>query len=209
MKKRFLIPAVVVGGFTGLVALGATLNETDLAQCNNGDAVACVEAYKIEANHERITNQKWLSAFKESEAKRIAEKQKLEADRKAAFAKLEAEEKARKAKLAEQNRIEAAKFKAEGWWEIQDGIFIRWCDREHPSCPGNTRSYTDYTWRAMVWCKERACGDIYARMNISQNGTVVGWTNETAYGGYNQKVVLTFGSYTQGSGRIVEFRARG
>ena len=50
----------------------------------------------------------------------------------------------------------------------------------------------------MVWCKERACGDIYARMNILNGGTVVGWTNETAYGGYNQKVVLTFGSYTQG-----------
>ena len=61
----------------------------------------------------------------------------------------------------------------------------------------------------MVWCKERACGDIYARLNISQNGTVVGWTNETAYGGFGQKVVLTFGSYTSGRGHIVEFVARG
>ena len=61
----------------------------------------------------------------------------------------------------------------------------------------------------MVWCKERACGDIYARMNILNGGTVVGWTNETAYGGYNQKVVLTFGSYTRGQGNIVEFSARG
>tara|TARA_B100001057_G_C22576206_1_gene843149 strand:+ start:508 stop:852 length:345 start_codon:yes stop_codon:yes gene_type:complete len=101
-----------------------------------------------------------------------------------------------------------AKFKAEGWREKQPGIFVRWCDGEHPSCPA-TISYSDYTWRAMVWCKERACGDIYARMNILNGDTVVGWTNDTAYGGYGQKVVLTFGSYTSGSGRIVEFKARG
>ena len=57
----------------------------------------------------------------------------------------------------------------------------------------------------MVWCKETACGNIYAKMNILNNGVVVGWTNDSAYGGYGQKVVLTFGSSTQGSGRIVDF----
>ncbi|MDA9587373.1 hypothetical protein N9R98_00795, partial [bacterium] len=98
-----------------------------------------------------------------------------------------------------------AKFKAEGWWEKEPGIFMRWCGDEHPYCPGK-RSYQDYSWRAMVWCKERACGNIYAKLNILQNGTVVGWTNETAYGGYGQKVVLTFGSSTRGSGQLVEFK---
>ena len=58
----------------------------------------------------------------------------------------------------------------------------------------------------MVWCKERACRSIYAKMNIINNGVVVGWTNETAYGGKGQKVVLAFGSSTQGSGNIVEFK---
>ena len=58
----------------------------------------------------------------------------------------------------------------------------------------------------MVWCKERACGDIYAKLNIERNGVVVGWTNDTAYGGYGQKVVLMFGSSTSGSGRLVEFK---
>ena len=140
-------------------------------------------------------------------AKHTEMKAKKAAERKAAFAKLEAKEKARKAKLAEENRKAAAKFKAEGWWQQQPGIYVRWCTDKNP-CP-YTKSYQDYTWRAMVWCKERACGDIYARLNISQNGTVVGWTNETAYGGYNQKVVLTFGSYTRGQGSIVEFIARG
>ena len=39
---------------------------------------------------------------------------------------------------------------------------------------------------------------------ILQN--LVGWTNDTAYGGYGQKVVLMFGSSTSGSGRLVEFK---
>lgn len=112
-------------------------------------------------------------------------------------------------KVTDENAAAKAKFKAEGWWEQKPGIFMRWCDREHPSCPGPTSNgYSDYTWRAMVWCKERACGDIYARLNILQNGVVVGWTNDTAYGGYGQKVVLTFGSATRGSGSIVEFVTR-
>ena len=129
-------------------------------------------------------------------------------------AKLEAEaEKRRKwqaaqAKKAAQEKAAAeANFKAEGWYEVQDGIFLTHCSNIH--CPGPTSNgYSDYIWRYMVWCKERACGDIYARLNITQNGVVVGWTNDTAYGGYGQKVVLTFGSSTRGKGSIVEFRAR-
>jgi len=112
----------------------------------------------------------------------------------------------------EQQRVKAAadaKFKAEGWWQAQPGIFVRWCEPDS-SCPGRASDhYTDRVWRAMVWCKERACGDIYARMNILNGETVVGWTNDTAYGSFGQKVVLTFGSHISGSGRIVEFKARG
>lgn len=43
-------------------------------------------------------------------------------------------------------------------------------------------------------------------MNIIQDGVVVGWTNETAYGNHGQKVMLTFGSHIGGSGSIVEFK---
>ena len=115
--------------------------------------------------------------------------------------KQEAEERAEAAAVE-------AKFKAEGWWEQEPGIFVRWC--EDSNCPGRASDhYSDYVWRAMVYCRDRACGDIYARLNILQDDIVVGWTNETAYGGRGQKVVLTFGSSTQGSGRIVEFTARG
>lgn len=48
-------------------------------------------------------------------------------------------------------------------------------------------------------CKERACGDIYGRVNlISSSGVVVGWTNDTGYGDIGQKVQLTFDSYQDG-----------
>ena len=127
-------------------------------------------------------------------------------------AKIRAKAEKRRKFLAEQAKNAAkakaaaeAKFKAEGWWEQKPGIFVRWCGGEDPYCPGK-RSYQDYSWRAMVWCKERACGNIYAKLNILQNDIVVGWTNETAYGGYGQKVVLTFGSSTRGSGQLVEFK---
>ena len=142
--------------------------------------------------------------------------QKWEDDKAAAAAKARAEDEARREKQIayekEQRRLKAAadaKFKAEGWREAQPGIFFRWC-KPDSSCPGSAQDhYSDTVWRAMVWCKERACGDIYARMNILNGGVVVGWTNDTAFGDYGQKVVLTFGSHIRGSGRIVEFKARG
>ena len=41
------------------------------------------------------------------------------------------------------------------------------------------------------------------------NGPVIGWTNETEYGGIGQKVILTFQSSTSGSASLTEFTARG
>ena len=221
MKKRFLIPAVCVGGFFGLAALGTIIDNSDIANCNNGDLAACSEV--MEHTQDQITNKEWLANQAKQKAKGQAET-RLFSCRKGSLAdcnmaarsnELSADQrematnkantlKANKAKVA----AAAAKFKAEGWWEQKPGIFVRWCGGKHGYCPGK-ESYQDYSWRVMVWCKERACGDIYAKLNISQNGTVVGWTNETAYGGYGQKVVLTFGSYTRGNGQIVEFNARG
>ena len=121
-----------------------------------------------------------------------------------------AKQKVAERKRKEQERIarekrEKAEWDRAGWWEQKPGIFVRWC--KPVGCPGpRSNGYSDYTWRAMVWCKERACGDIYAKLNIERNGVVVGWTNDTAYGGYGQKVVLMFGSSTSGSGRLVEFK---
>ena len=98
-------------------------------------------------------------------------------------------------------------LRSEGWFEVQNGIYARWCA---DSCPA-TQAYMDYAWRLEVWCKERACGDIYARINIQDgaSGPVVGWTNDSGYGDIGQKVILTFQSATNGNASITEFRARG
>jgi hypothetical protein len=68
----------------------------------------------------------------------------------------------------------------------------------HSPAAGQFSNVLTRHWRMEVWCKERACGDIYARINImdGRNGPVIGWTNETAYGGIGQKVILTFQSST-------------
>ena len=187
------------------------LNEPELAKCNAGDPVACVKAYKIEANHSRITNNKWLTAFKKSEAKRAAEKVQLEKNRKAASVKIKAEEKARKAKIAEENRKAEAKFKAEGWFQVSPGIYGRWCTE---TCSRAEVIGSSSYWLMEVWAKDRAAGDIYAQINVMQNGTVIGWTNDTAFLAQGQKGVLTFTKYLPGNGsqyqaQLVKFNARG
>ena len=204
--------AVVVAlGVGGIVLLGSSHNNAKINACNTGnDDKAC--EYVLSLNPKDYYKSKLDSTVLKVRDERKAAALKAKAERDERIAAAAEGSRKRLAKQAAKERAETAaaeaKFKAEGWREQEPGIFIRWCGGENPSCPGQ-ESYQDYSWRAMVWCKERACGDIYARLNISQNGVVVGWTNETAYGGYGQKVVLTFGSSTQGSGRIVEFSARG
>jgi uncharacterized protein YmfQ (DUF2313 family) len=98
-------------------------------------------------------------------------------------------------------------LRKEGWFEVQRGIYARWCNS---TCTG-AQSYMDYVWRLEVWCKEMACGDIYARINIQNGdtGPVVAWTNDTGYGDIGQKVILTFQSATNGNASLIEFKARG
>ena len=222
--KRNQVLAFVACGVVGVGAIGFGVNRYQAG-------VAKAEAAKIEDNlssAKRCINAQSpvipKAAFRECDLVNLdllpdeikpdfnSALAKNEAFKAEQAAKLEAEaEKRRKwqaaqaQKAADEKAAAEAKFKAEGWWEAKPGIFMRWCSKV--PCPGPTSNgYSDYTWRAMVWCKERACGDIYAKLNISQNDIVVGWTNDTAYGGYGQKVVLTFGSSTQGQGRIVDFK---
>ena len=116
--------------------------------------------------------------------------------------------------IEEDNKAAEAKFKAEGWWEKKPGIFVKWCKNASNSYPKRgdcpyTDTYMDSVWRMMVWCKERSCGNIYAKINILQgsDGPVVGWTNDTAYGDYGQKVVLTFQTSSNGNtASLVEFK---
>jgi len=87
-------------------------------------------------------------------------------------------------------------------WTASDtpGIYYRWCY----DCKPPEYSIGSYV-QLKIWCKEQACGDIYARVNfVDKEGTVVGWTNDTAYGGLGQKVVLTFDSAAKGTRRSAE-----
>jgi len=143
--------------------------------------------------------------------KRAAEKKKSEAEiaaaekRRADVKKKTAEMEAAAAKEA------AAKFKAEGWWEQADGIFVRWCTQTCSSAGViGDASY----WLMEVWARDRAAGDIYAQINVMKNGTVVGWTNDTLFLSQGQKGILTFTKYLPGSGsnyqaQLVKFNARG
>ena len=141
---------------------------------------------------------------KEIEAKKAEEK-------KAANEKWRAEQKAKEAKRAEEKHQAEAKFKAEGWFEVSTGIYGRWCTQ---TC-SNAEVIGDQSyWLMEVWAKDRAAGDIYAQINVLQGGTVIGWTNDTAYLSRGQKGVLTFAKYLPGGGgqyqaELVKFNARG
>ena len=114
----------------------------------------------------------------------------------------------------QRRKAEEERLRAEGWWEPQSGILVRWCNKtsnrypDQGDCP-LTDSWHDNVWRMMVWCKEKACGDIYAKINIKQgtDGPVLGWTNETGYGDFGEKVILTFQDGTYGAAYLVEFKA--
>ncbi len=188
------------------------LSENDFASVTNPIFKEIFDEYKLErANKERVEKER-----KDFEiAKSSAEKNAMECiktsgniclsiktefldDELLASVKPLIEE---QRKIKEEKEIAAAKFKAEGWWQPKRGIFVRWCENassRYPKkgdCP-RTDSYLDTVWRMMVWCRDTRCGDIYAKVNLSQtnDGPVIGWTNDTAYGDYGQKVILTFQS---------------
>jgi hypothetical protein len=203
-RKRLWITWGGVGGAISFIILsGFILGERNIQKCNAGDAYACSTVSGSDSN--RITNKGYLAKLEREKQRELARIKREEVEAK----KREAIRQQLAAAAAKEKAEEEKKFKAEGWWEASNGVYLRWCTDANP-CPGNASDhYTSSVWRAMAWCKERACGDIYARMNISSGGAVIGWTNDTAYGDFGEKVVLTFGSHLSGQGEIVEFLARG
>lgn len=209
MTKRFLLPLFTVGTLSALAALGISRSQSD----SRLNAMRCIEL-KGDTSRCSQVNKAWLQPDILVKYNKALEQRKKRQDAKEEMRQKEiaaAHARADQAKLkaAEEIAKAEAKFKAEGWWQASNGVYVRWCTSGNP-CPGSASDhYTARVWRAMVWCKERACGDIYARINIETGGAVVGWTNATAYGDYGQKVVLTFGSHLTGQAKIVEFNARG
>ena len=96
-----------------------------------------------------------------------------------------------------------------GWSTTsKEGVYTKWCKKgecDTSSVIGEQRYVI-----LMVWCKESACGDIYARANLlNASGVVIGYTNDTGYGNLGDKVQLTLSSYSDFSSmRLTELNLR-
>ena len=195
MKKRFIAAIAATAAISGLYAFGLTIQNT----CVPGNA-----AYEAGTG---ICNSNNAATAKE-EAAEVAAKAKADAKREAALAKMHAAEAKRKAEASKANAAAEAKFKAEGWFQLKPGIYGRWCTE---TCNNSKVIGRSTYWLMEVWAKDRSAGDIYARINITSNGTVVGWTNDTTYLSHGQKGILTFSTYQSGvnGAQLTEFNARG
>jgi hypothetical protein len=96
-----------------------------------------------------------------------------------------------------------------GWSTTsKEGVYTKWCKKgecDTSSVIGEQRYAI-----LMVWCKESACGDIYARVNLlNASEVVIGYTNDTGYGNLGDKVQLTLSSYSDFSSmRLTELTLR-
>lgn len=95
-------------------------------------------------------------------------------------------------------------------WEAtsKEGVYSKWCNRGECDTSGAMEGQR-YSI-LLIWCKENACGDIYARANLlNASGVVIGYTNDTAYGNLGDKVQLTLASYSNFSEmRLTELNLR-
>ena len=84
----------------------------------------------------------------------------------------------------------------EGWEATsKEGVYSKWC--KVGECDTSRLIGEQRYAILMVWCKETPCGDIYARVNLlNAGGVVIGYTNDTGYGGRGDKVQLTLSSYS-------------
>ena len=84
----------------------------------------------------------------------------------------------------------------EGWEATsKEGVYSKWC--KVGECDTSRLIGEQRYAILMVWCKETACGDIYAQVNLlNASGVVIGYTNDTGYGNKGDKVQLTLSSYS-------------
>jgi len=215
----FLLPLAVILVVVGGVSSQKAEKERQAMKLadNLNDAERCIELHSkpkplTTARCNRVDSDLLPIEIKPEFAKALESNNTLEAKAKAEREKLAQAEREKKAaivkKAAAEKAAADAKFKAEGWFQVATGIYGRWCTQ---TC-NNSKVIGDSTyWLMEVWAKDRAAGDIYARINILSNGTVVGWTNDTAYLSLGQKGILTFSTYQKGAtgAELTEFNARG
>ena len=108
--------------------------------------------------------------------------------------------------IGNENSIES--IAPEGWETTsKKGVYSKWCkvgECDTSKMSGQQGSIL------MIWCKEQACGDIYAQVNlVNTSGVVIGFTNDTGYGNKGDKVQLTLSSYSDFSSmRLTELNLR-
>lgn len=84
-----------------------------------------------------------------------------------------------------------------GWESTsKNGVYKRWC--KVGECDTSKMYGEQKGSILLLWCKEQACGNIYAQANLlNSSGVVVGYTNDTAYGNLGDKVQITLSSFGQ------------
>ena len=221
MKKRFLFPLTAMAALSAFGFIGASLGtqmvEYDIKSCNARDTHACTRLLALPAPtafSDRVTNPAFTKPLaKRIETERLAKEQqaRIAADfveaRKKVYADLAKQDAERKQAAAKAD----AKFEAEGWFQLEPGIYGRWCTK---TCSTAEVIGDQSYWLMEVWAKDRAAGDVYAQINIVRDGVIIGWTNDTAYIDRGQRAVLTFGKHGlnnpgQHQAQLVKFNARG
>lgn len=204
MKKRYLLAGIAATALAGLYAIGQGPAKEEAARYAN----SCIMLKGDTDRCDQVAKSLLDGATRVSFNKAMEQRQALKDQAKARQVREESE---RNAKIAEAKAQADAKFKAEGWFQLEPGIYGRWCTE---TCSTAEVIGDQAYWLMEVWAKDRAAGDVYAQINVIRNGVIIGWTNDTAYIDRGQRAVLTFGKYGidnpgQHQAQLVKFNARG
>ena len=153
-----------------------------------------------------ITPEEWTKLYearygKISEQRKAALRETKKEDLAIAMRKQQAANRA--AREAERRKraaeMEARSMRAQGWSEQRGGGI--WFKHHGRDCIWGG----ECTYRALVWCKSRACGDIYARISVTKDGIALGTDLASGFGKKGEKVLLTFGPLSNGQPSLIDF----
>lgn len=121
------------------------------------------------------------------------------------------------AQSAEKSAVKAAPKPPPGWFETGvSGVLMAFCkaDEKAPECLAAGERSGGPALVIKVWCRDRPCGDIYIQANqATDQGAVMGWTNDTGNGRQGDVVYLALRYYSEGgvfaSPKVTEFRIGG
>lgn len=197
LHKVLITAGVGVVLISGGFILGSNHTNQMITSCNAGSDDACESLLKSKP-HDDYIDRLNPDILKEQIAKKRSEDAAL----------------IKQANILERFAEQAQtyeRFKAEGWFELQSGIYGRWCTS---TCSNTNGVVGQPYWLLEIWAKDANAGNIYSSINIIKNGLVVDWTDDTTYLSKGQRGVLEFtknlsGPISDYSGLLTEFSARG